>query len=382
MPSLVADRAGVDDFQMPLVSEPGIPPQLELKALSPVTVAPKSGEYGLPLNLTLSRPYDNLAVPGATLRDCLTKSSDGAGMHTLVLRGLGTQVEQAVALQPDLLLVWIGNNDALNAVLTGTAVERVTLTPKEQFHADYAQLLGGLAGATTADIVVGNIPDCAAIPFASTIPPYIINPATGAPVIGDDGMPMTYLGQSDDGSPFIGPQALVLLTALEYLHQGYGVPLQLGGRGQPLPDHVVLTPGESATIRDYTAAYNASIAALAAGRSIPVVDMSAELTAIREHGLHYAGIEITGDFLSGGFFSYDGVHPNAFGYAYGANLFIEAANAAYGARLPLVPLHPFLSGTSPHGEGGGVGALVLEDWEYWMKLFMPERWVIKSGALR
>jgi lysophospholipase L1-like esterase len=382
-PALIARQLGIAGFEQPLVSEPGIPIQLELQSLSPLVIAPKGGMPGVPLNLTLPRPYDNLAVAGATLSDCLTKKDDGGGMHSLVLRGIGSQVEQAIALQPDLLTVWIGANDALGAALMGTAVEGVTLTPKDAFRMQYAHLLDLLASHTAADIVVANVPPVTVVPFVTTIPPYIINPATGQPVVGPDGQPMTYLGQSDDGSPFIGPDALVTLNAKQFLLQGYGIPTALGGNGSPLPSSVVLTPAETAMIEDYIASYNASIAELAADRGVPVVDMHAILSGYHAHGLEIAGMELTTEFLSGGLFGYDGFHPSALGMALEGNAFIEAINAGYGAHIRPIGLAPFLSGEATFG-GGAVDleTLELRGWEYWMKLFAPEHFIFGKGSLR
>ena len=95
-PALIARQARVTDFQQPLVSEPGIPTELALLTLSPSPViAPKFTAQGVPVNTQLARPYNNLGVPGATSVDCLTTTS--GGFHDLVLRGLGTAVQQAVA---------------------------------------------------------------------------------------------------------------------------------------------------------------------------------------------------------------------------------------------------------------------------------------------
>src|SRR3990172_6536733 len=85
VPALLARQAGVSGFQLPLISEPGIPPEQTLVSLSPsVLSVPKSTTYGTPENLTLNRPYNNLAVPGATLGDSLTKVTDGGGMHDII----------------------------------------------------------------------------------------------------------------------------------------------------------------------------------------------------------------------------------------------------------------------------------------------------------
>lgn len=349
-PALVAGQVGIADFELPLVSEPGLPSLLELKSmlnengmLSPhiAQITENPLEWGVPTNTLLPRPYDNLAVVGATLEDALETVSED-GMNYLVLRGLGTQVEQAISLGPDLLLVWIGSNDALGAAMMGTAIENVTLTNKHRFLVDYTQLLEVLTGYTSADIVLANVPDVTSIPFVTTLSPYIINPQTGEVVIGPDGHPMTYLGQNDEGGPFLSTDTYVLLTASEYLLQGYGVPAELGGRGEPLPDFVVLTPDETATIQEYISSYNESIESTAEFHGIPVIDMFSLIHSIKDHGLEVAGMSFNTDFLTGGIISYDGIHLTALGSAFIANYFIDAVNSHYSHAIPPVALAPFV----------------------------------------
>src|SRR5678815_1246609 len=60
VPFLIARQAGVQGFQQPLISEPGIPPELTLVSLVPAPlVAPKASSAGAPTNLALARPYNN-----------------------------------------------------------------------------------------------------------------------------------------------------------------------------------------------------------------------------------------------------------------------------------------------------------------------------------
>src|SRR3954452_8349625 len=58
-------------FEQPLVSNPGLGAGggvLVLQGLRPTVIVP-TPDRGQPINLTLPRPYNNLAVPGATLHD-------------------------------------------------------------------------------------------------------------------------------------------------------------------------------------------------------------------------------------------------------------------------------------------------------------------------
>ena len=220
VPALLARQAGVSGFQMPLISEPGIPPELTLVSLSsslPVIV-PKSTSYGTPENLSLGRPYNNLAVPGATLGDSLTKITDGgSGMHDIILRGLGPQIAQAVAQRPSFVTLWIGNNDVLLAAIAGRAIDGVTLTPAAIFRTQYQQLVDTLRSQTSAKIVAANLPDVTSIPFVTTLPSVVLVNGQPVPLLGPNGPLPT-------GS-------YVLLTAASWLAQGYGIPA-LGGRAR------------------------------------------------------------------------------------------------------------------------------------------------------
>jgi lysophospholipase L1-like esterase len=348
VPALIARQAGVQGFQQPLISEPGIPPEFTLVSLIPVpVVTPKAATAGAPKNLALARPYNNLAVPGATSIDALTRTTDAGGFHDLILRGLGTQVQQAVALRPTAITLWIGNNDVLGAALRGRAVDGVTLTPIATFRATYGQIVAALK-TTGAFIVAANLPDVTTIPFVTTIRPYVVNPSTGAPVlIGGARVPL--IGPS--GS--LPSTALVTLAASTLLGQGIGIPTALGGTGAPLPDEVVLDPSEIAIIQDHVAANNQAIREICGAANIPVLDVNGLLRELATTGRHVGGITLNSAFLVGGVFSYDGIHPNDVGYALMANEFIGVINAN-GGSLPPVDLGAVLGVTG--AAAGGVRA--------------------------
>jgi hypothetical protein len=57
------------------------------------------------------------------------------------------------------------------------------------------------------------------------------------------------------------------------------------------------------------------------------------------------GVVLRSSFLTGGIFSYDGVHPQRLGYALVANEFVKLINQAFGAKVPQVNLQKYLEGT-------------------------------------
>ena len=341
VPALLARQAGLPRFEQPTVSEPGIPVELTLVTLSPRTIiAPKASAPGSPTNLALPRPYNNLAVPGATSIDALETVSDDGGFHDMILRGIGTQVQQAKLLRPSFITLWIGNNDVLGAAIAGRAVYGVTLTPTAVFADVYRSIVAELQ-ASGAQIVAANLPDVTAIPFVTTIPPVVVNPATRQPV------------QVNGASvPLIGPSGplpsntLVTLAAASLLAKGVGIPKELGGAGTPLPDEVLLDANERSVIREHVAADNQAIADVCAAARIPVVDLNAVLNELNARGREVGGIHLTSDFLTGGIFSYDGIHLTDLGYAIVANEWIDVINERSGGSLPLVDLSPFLSASA------------------------------------
>jgi lysophospholipase L1-like esterase len=318
-------------FEQPLVSEPGLPGVLKLNSLVPrIVIAPTPGQ-GQPINLNLPRPYDNMAVPGARLHDLLTKtqSTSATDPTDLILRGQrATQLQQGLSLRPTFVTLWIGSNDVLGAATSGIVVDGVTLTPAAQFDSEYRQVAAAIA-ATGAKMAVANIPDVTSIPFITTVSRFVTLP---------NGQTVTLVGPN-------GPlQAgdFVLLPASSDIAQGRGIP----GLGPPLGDNQVLSAAEAATIQSRINAYNATIVAVANERNAAFIDANAELRRIATTGVQVGGITYRSSFLTGGVFSYDGVHPTDFGYAYVANVFIDAINAKFGGEIPLVDLYPFVFGTA------------------------------------
>lgn len=104
----------------------------------------------------------------------------------------------------------------------------------------------------------------------------------------------------------------------------------------PLSDQFVLAVSEQARITAASTAYNATIQALAGAKELAYVDAKTALARLSTGGIAYDGGILTSQFVTGGAFSLDGVHPTPRGYAYTANLIIKAINDTYGATIPMV----------------------------------------------
>ncbi|MEQ8302646.1 MAG: hypothetical protein RIB47_04585 [Cyclobacteriaceae bacterium] len=114
------------------------------------------------------------------------------------------------------------------------------------------------------------------------------------------------------------------------------------GTSIALEDRYVLLPSETAEIKARTNAFNNIIksAANSSGGRIAVADVNkAFADFVAAQAIVSNGVTLTPSFTppTGGF-SEDGVHPNSRGYAYLANIFIDAINAAFGAKVPKASL--------------------------------------------
>jgi lysophospholipase L1-like esterase len=365
-PVIIARQLGITDFQLPLVGETRTvtnPARVCLGAVvagGTITVGAVS-QMTNPLNAALPRPYDNLGISGARAADLVdlrnpNPAGNNVNMSTaLVLRNVPgspfagrNAVEEANMLTPDLVTLWIGNNDVLGAMLAGVAADGVTLTPRAAFASKYNEVLTGLR-ATGRTLVVLNIPDVGALPFANTVPPVVVNPTTRLPVL-VNGQPVPLLGSRPVGGCTTAPcpipaDTLVTLQAIPLLSQGIGIPVALGGTGQPLPDGSFVPPGtlnagvllyadEVAAIRARTNELNGEIAAAASSNGAILVDTHALFDEILEEGLDFGGIELGAEFLTGGLFSADGVHPNNIGHVLVADEIIQALNEERDLEIP------------------------------------------------
>ncbi len=112
--------------------------------------------------------------------------------------------------------------------------------------------------------------------------------------------------------------------------------LSVNGVTFPLEDQWVLTPDEQNRISAAQTAYNTTIEALAVANDLAFVDARSALAEVATTGVPFNGGVLTSTYATGGGFSLDGVHPTARGYAFTANVIIEAINEKYGSTLPTV----------------------------------------------
>jgi lysophospholipase L1-like esterase len=327
---VLAKQAGFNIIQ-PLIAYPGAPNVLQLVSVGPppvITTAPgtTTGRDNFATQVT------DLAVPGALLNDVMNTVplvNPGAGqqqLNQLVLGfpGLGygqalSQLGFAINAQPTTIFLWIGNNDALIADITGTPS---SMTPVATFTTQYQALMTQLTTMTPAHLVIANIPDVTQVPYLT--PASLVL----AEVSQQTGLPTSVLS----GLLGIVPGDYVNPTGTAQ------IPLILAGQQKgPITDAGVLSAAEVVTVQAQVTAFNQVIAQQAQAANATLVDINALFKQVSTSGLTINGYTGTATFL-GGFFALDGIHPTNTGYAVVANKFIDTMNAAFSSKTPDVSL--------------------------------------------
>ena len=182
-PALVARAAKVNDFEQPMVSDPGIGGLIQITDIIQGSITRAPADEGQPLNAGLNRPYNNLGIPGALTADYLNADgnllsrSQSNPFYELVLRSalqdpatanIHSQLE---ALQPTLVSFYLGNNDILQYATSGGIAP---FTAPSQFQNDYSQAINAVNSLDSSPaILVYTIPDVTTIPFLTSVGPQL-----------------------------------------------------------------------------------------------------------------------------------------------------------------------------------------------------------------
>src|SRR5665213_2474545 len=139
-------------FRIPLLNRPGCPPPIDNFLTQHRVGGGSDVTCALRTPASTPGPLNNVAVPGAT---SLSPTGSVTGPDTLVenalttfILGGETQAQRAAEAQPTFVSVWIGNNDVLNASLSGVlpATPGISngVTSITKFTSNYTSLIKSL----------------------------------------------------------------------------------------------------------------------------------------------------------------------------------------------------------------------------------------------
>jgi hypothetical protein len=294
-------------------------------------------------------PFNNMGVPGAKSFHLLV---EGYGLRNPYFGRFATDassttvLRDAIVQNPTFFSLGLGDYDVLSYALAGGEADSITNPVAFEQYIGY--ILQQLT-ANGAKGVIANVPDITGFPFFTTIPYNGLVLKEQAKV---DALNAAYavlgisfqLGENgfiiqDPAAPAglrqIQAGELLLLTLPQDSIKCAG-----WGSQKPIPMKYVLDATEISEITSAITAYNQTLTTLAGQFGLAYVDMNAYIKNIA-NGMVLDGVTFTSKFITGGFFSLDGIHFNPRGAACTANFFIEAINLKYNANIPKVNVTNF-----------------------------------------
>ncbi len=307
-------------------------------------------------------PYNNLAISGITLDQCVAMDATELTVNNAVLGGIelafppisqpgnpfarfldfgdnpllgGTPIQYIDHVRNSnatFFTCWLGNNDILGYATSGGVstsidlsfiglgtIEFNTLADPTEFGMKYDSVL-------TAFNSIGAKGICATIPDVTVVPYF--NTFTVQSLKEDYGYNSVYIEEADGDVRIATDADLILLTAADTIELGAGSSMT-----QYLEHAQVLDAEEVSATQAATVAVNAKIVQSAGQFDFAVVDMYTILNDLKP-GVMYDGVEISPAYIQGAGFSLDGIHLTPKGYALVANEYINEINNHYGSNIP------------------------------------------------
>jgi hypothetical protein len=294
----------------------------------------------------LSSTVQNFSVPFLTVKDFFNPAAGNANGNIYYHRfasaaGSSTVYADVVAANATFFTAWLGMADIYEYARRGGMNSSIISSAEFSIYLD--SILHGLT-ANGAKGVIANIPDLESFPF------YTLIPWNGLELdsIQTDSLNLATSGffSFEEGqNGFIMYCDYCSIVPYRKMTNGEFILLTIPtdslkchhlGSFSGIPDAYVLDSIEVDSIHNATADFNSIIQQKAIQYELAFVDMNQYFKNIVS-GIIWDGVDMNAEFISGGFFSLDGYHPNQKGYALIANEFIKAINAKYGATLS--PVH-------------------------------------------
>lgn len=296
----------------------------------------------------------NFAVPFATIPNyfdpAFGKSFSSGNKNPYYNRiasnpGVSNIYEDAKAQNATFIIAWLGMEDIYN--YAGNGGKGSLIPSSANFSTSLDILLGGIT-ANGAKGVIANIPDFRTLPYYSLIK---WNSLETTQAQADS---LNYFYNTLSGIPQIhfssGKNGLIIndtnaAGGYRQLHSGEYVTLSFpqdsmkcsnyGLLPSPVDNRYVLDSTEVFVIDQAINSYNLVIMQKAEQYRLAFVDMYSYFNSVNT-GIKWNGASLNTEFITGGFFSLDGYHPNQRGYALIANEYIKAINTKYSSVIPTV----------------------------------------------
>ena len=350
---------------------------------------PASGTPSTEITNIIPGPYNNMGVPGAKSFHLLGDTyGDVNGLLTnpatanpyyvrMASNPNASMIEDAMDLSPTFFSLWIGNNDVLGYATSGGDGSN-PITDVGTFTFAMNTLVSTLTSGG-AEGILANIPSVTDAPFFTTVPYNAVplDAATagalnaafaayngglaqlqGLGLISADEVAARTVTYAAGQNPVLildetltdltafnpalvnmrpaTPDDLLVLSSSSFIGTTVGGnPQLINGVSVPLADNWVIIPSELQEIQAATATFNGIINGLAEDNDLALFDVNTFFNGVATNGFVVNDFyTMTAEFVTGGTFSLDGIHPSPRGYAVVTNQMIAAINEKYGSNLP------------------------------------------------
>lgn len=230
---------------------------------------------------------------------------------------------------------WLGNNDVLGYVVAGgtpnvisnstinLSVDLNALSDEFEFEDKYEDVIKAFKDQG-ADGVCATLPNVTSIPFVTMF--------TIASLKADYNYNKVWITDLNENVREATTEDYILLHASESIALGKGT-----SQANPFTNYDILDKDEAELAQNHTLKLNGIIKKIAGSYGYPVADMYTYMDNLSA-GYTFDGIDMNVEYIKGGTFSLDGIHPNPRGYAVVANEYIRVINEHYGSNIPKVSI--------------------------------------------
>lgn len=316
-------------------------------SIGPVKNPYNSGEESTYLSPLSLNQLSDFAVPFAGITDYsnVNLASENEFYNRFSASIGSTSLNNAIqAANPTFFAAWLGMEDVYRYARDGGYQQ--TLLSASDFEAYLDSIIKPLADNNAKGILM-------TIPDFRHFPAYSLIPANGAELtqqkadsLNDIYHPagLTHINFTEGSNYFVmddpgHPSGYRQMNAGEYL--SISVPLDsmkcefYGLLFTAIHDRYVLDSAEVAALDMAIAAYNSAIRSVAQNYNLALYDVETLYSELSS-GIKWDGVDFDLEFVSGGFFSLDGFHPNQQGNEIIVNGMIQSINAQYGASIPVL----------------------------------------------
>ncbi len=321
-------------------------------SLSPIREA-QGGDVSILGSNIYSTGFNNLGVPSAGVLDInqvgYGNPSNGIGNYNPYFARMSSNQSSAsilldaVSQNPTFFTIELGEADLMTFAKSGgtsTSPPVANGTMGIGFDGSLEEIVSAL-DINGAKGAISNVPDVLSYPYFTTIPynglkldvdkaatlNNVFNSLGLFFVVGDNPFVIVDTTQAINVRKMVEGELVLLSAPLDSV-KCFGMGSIFG-----IPDKHILTIQEISTINSYQVGYNSAISTVAQAHNLAEVDKKNLITSLST-GIVYNGVSMSTEFVTGGAFSLDGRNLNPSGQALLANLYIEAINATFNAKIP------------------------------------------------